>query len=199
MKTISFDLAGLYYRSDSAKFEASCLEIGDQVKLKFDITNDYDLFAVKILSNGKFIGFVESAYSRDVALFLFRNKTYKAVVYYKNTVDNSIFRDEDLILSFDLYSENENIINFSDDWYKNKNILIDGIFEMLKKSDIEYFINKNGGILQKRISKATDAIVVGNHHISEIRIRAVYDSLKTFKPIIIISEEEMVMHFEGKF
>lgn len=196
---IYFNLAGLFYRSDDAKEEADLLSVGDTVKLRLDTYNESGEFAVKIISNGKFIGYVERLFSREVTLFLLRNKKYVAEVYEVKIIPNFHFGDDDLIISFNLYSENEHIIDFSDKWYFDKNILIDGIFETLNKKDVEYFIKKHGGIVQKRINSKIDAIVIGQHHISENRIEAIRNSLKTKKPIIAISEEEMINHFEGKY
>lgn len=196
---ISFSLAGLFYRNDDAKEEADLLSVGDTVKLRLDTYNESGEFAVKIISNGKFIGYVERLFSRDVTLFILRNKKYIAMVYDVKTMPNFHFGDDDLIISFNLYSDNEQVIKFSDEWYSGKNILIDGIFDTLNKNDIEYFIKKYGGIVQKRINSKTDAIVIGQHHISENRIEAIHHSLNTKKPIIAISEEEMINHFEGKY
>ena len=56
---ISFSLAGLFYRNDDAKEEADLLSVGNTVKLRLDTYNESGEFAVKIISNGKFIGYVD--------------------------------------------------------------------------------------------------------------------------------------------
>lgn len=65
--TIDFELAGLYYRSETARYDARSIKLGEEVTLSRNPSNKYDPYAVKVKSLlGRHIGFVPQDLSKEV-------------------------------------------------------------------------------------------------------------------------------------
>lgn len=65
--SMTFDLAGLYYRSNAVKEKARYIEVGEEVTLSRNPSNQYDPYAVKVKSLlGHHIGFVPQDMSEEV-------------------------------------------------------------------------------------------------------------------------------------
>lgn len=190
MSEISFELAGLYYRTDKQKEQANNLSIGDIVKIKPDLFNEYDEFALKIYFKNIFIGYVPKMFSREVSIFILKHKSYIVEVESIGNFINTFFENE-LTIVFKIYSD-INLFMIDKDWFKNKNIIIEGIFKNpTNKIDITSFIQNNGGVLKKVLCKTTNAIIIGQHHISFSRMENMYKLSK--RGLIVISEEEILM------
>jgi len=194
MVEILFDLAGLFYRTESQKQVVYDLQIGDELKIKPDILNGNDDFALKIYSKGKFIGFVPKYLSREITFLLWRYKNYILEVDDYNSSTNILYGDEEYCLTLKLSIDKSNAIQFSDEWYADKNFIIEGVFNQTNKSDITYFIQKHNGIVKKVLTNSIDAVILGRHHISVTRMNNIYKFTK--QKLIIISEEEIIQHFE---
>lgn len=197
MTEISFDLAGLYYRTESQKEEAYNLKIGDELKIKQDLLNGNDDFALKIFSRGKFIGYVPKSLSREVTLLLWRYDNYKLEVEDYNHIENVISDDDDYCISLKLHIDKTIVIQFSDDWYTDKNFIIEGVFQLTNKNDIAYFIQKNNGVVKKTLNNSIDGIILGQHHISLKRMENI--SKLTKSQLVVISEEEIIRHYENNY
>lgn len=197
MNAILFDLAGLFYRTESQKQVVYNLQIGDELKIKPDILNGNDDFALKIYSKGTFIGFIPKYLSREVTLLLWRYNKYTLEVEDYNHVDNYIYGDSDFIVTLKLIIDNSNLIQFSDEWYAGKNFIIEGVFYSTNKTDIAYFIQKHNGIVKKVLTNSIDAIILGQHHISLTRMENIYKMIKN--KLIVISEEEILKHYENNY
>ena len=111
-------LAGLFYRTEAAQEEASSLCIGDSLSLKRNPSNEYDEFAVKVMSNSYHIGFIPQDYSEYVSTELKKGNKFR--VYVSDTdnddiphIDIKLFpaeKDNDLDNLYDTDDEIEDTI-----------------------------------------------------------------------------------------
>lgn len=118
-KDISFEVKGIKYRDDVSIQEALKIKRGDLLTFLPDPENKHDKYAVKILYNGTWIGFVERGLSEFTCAYLQYCSSYECKVsvvsktyYYteldKTSVNNlkSIFIFADAHFIFD-YKEIE--------------------------------------------------------------------------------------------
>jgi len=77
---IEVSLAGLYYRTEKAHRVAGELNVGDELDLKVNPSNNYDINAVKVYANGTWIGFIPQTHSEFVSNELFSGKKIKTIV-----------------------------------------------------------------------------------------------------------------------
>ena len=63
---LSYRVKGSYYRSSSAVNLLAIAEIGDKVTLKKEPLNQYDEYAIKVLLDGKHIGYIEQEESYSI-------------------------------------------------------------------------------------------------------------------------------------
>lgn len=100
--SIEFDVAGIFYRTEAAKEEAWCLACGQQVNLRFDPTNPYDEYAIKVISNRKHIGFVPEVDNIEVREYMETHK-FKAVVLHAYRTFNYTYHDYDIFVTIKVY------------------------------------------------------------------------------------------------
>ena len=100
--SIELKVAGIYYRTEEAKDEAKYLDCGELVSLRKDLNNEYDPYAVKVISNRKHIGFVPSSDSQEISEYMDDYK-YKAVVLHSFQVFNNQFSDYETCLIVKVY------------------------------------------------------------------------------------------------
>lgn len=106
---IECELAGLFYRSRPAKEEVrECLKYGHELSLKLDKKNQYDKYAVKVMYNGKHIGFIPMDYSKTVHNFMILNFGYIVICTANNESYNDKFDDYENIVELKLYPKDEN-------------------------------------------------------------------------------------------
>lgn len=104
-ESVEFDLAGLYYRSNNAKEEASTISEGEEVKLRLNPTNEYDNNAVKVIYNNLHIGFTPSSKSEYITNFIKSHKDITAIVTSNNEEYNTKFDDYENIISVKVYGK----------------------------------------------------------------------------------------------
>lgn len=80
MQQVIFALAGLSFRPAEAKEAVDALNIGHDVTLERDPENEYDSNAVKVITEGVFVGFVPKADNFEIASHLDAGKPYTANV-----------------------------------------------------------------------------------------------------------------------
>lgn len=79
-RILEFEIAGLYYRPSHAHDEAGYLNIGDMLDLKLNPSNEYDSYAVKIMSGNVHLGFIPELYSEDIFKAIRRKEQFIVVV-----------------------------------------------------------------------------------------------------------------------
>lgn len=79
-RILEFEIAGLYYRPSHAHDEASYLNAGDMLDLKLNPSNEYDSYAVKIMSGNVHLGFIPELYSEDIFKAIRRKEQFIVVV-----------------------------------------------------------------------------------------------------------------------
>lgn len=98
-KKVNFAVKGTSYRSDADINAARNVRIGDELTLIHEPHNDYDTFAMMVLtSDGHHIGYVEKKYS--MCFFVYKDNIHKCVVT-KVTSDNIPFIYADAYLPSD--------------------------------------------------------------------------------------------------
>lgn len=189
---ISFRLAGLFYRSEAAKDEAMCLNAGDKVKLRHDANNVNDTFAVKIISNNKFIGFVPAFLSRDVTMFMCNYPDFKAEVIKSTRFYNEQFAEIDLDIEFKAYSDKDKT-KIDKTWLNGKQIILSGYFKLIDKKEVADFITFNGGTVRRYIGDNIDLVILGTNNIKNLD--AIMQLVTKHKRLIVLKEDEILELF----
>lgn len=82
MQTILAALVGVQFRPASAKEIVDNLEIGQDLTLEHEPSNEYDINAVKVLDpqSGEFIGYIERSMNYEIAKHLEESSPYTCKV-----------------------------------------------------------------------------------------------------------------------
>lgn len=82
-----FDVAGLCYRTERARENLSYCSAFSEVKLRREPSNQYDEFAVKVLIDGTFAGYVPRKYSKAISTAIVNRKISDKVMSDLTVVD----------------------------------------------------------------------------------------------------------------
>lgn len=85
-KSIICMVQGIFGRSKDAQARAGSLRPGEEVSLKPEPSNQYDPFAVKVLSNRMHIGYIPKIFSETVANCINSGPGYYAIVIHKEYI-----------------------------------------------------------------------------------------------------------------
>lgn len=185
-----FDIAGILYRSESAQDEAYSLRIGDTVNLKRDRNNEYDDYAIKIISNGKHIGFVPQLWSEDVCEYLDQKLKYTAEVIDTNT-QNINLHSIDITIRVDFDEDSIPVLRRRN-LLKDKKVLLCGKFRNTSEKDLNAKIWKQKGTITKKLTYKVDILVFGENYPDMEYIRTAEEMNLLHERILIIKESDFV-------
>ena len=87
MPTIQCTLAGANFRPSEARAVCKALNIGDELDLEADPTNEYDSNAVKVIAEGEFIGFIPKTDNGPIVAALNRGEEVRvSVVAFESSI-----------------------------------------------------------------------------------------------------------------
>lgn len=79
-RILEFEIAGLYYRPSHVHDEAGYLNVGDMLDLKLNPSNEYDSYAVKIMTGNIHLGFIPELYSEDIFTAIRKKEQFIVIV-----------------------------------------------------------------------------------------------------------------------